>query len=123
LYYWHGVAIPGEWVSGKKPTAIEALHWENLEQRRAACEIVGWDAILTQLNARVIDADDDPEVGTLVEVNLPDAGPERFLRVRCGTGRQFALAVPPGMKTALEASAWTYGLEADVRNYLPEIRT
>ena len=62
LYHWHGVLIPGEWVTGCKPTASEALKWENMEQRRAACEIVGWSEILKALNAKVIDVDADPEI-------------------------------------------------------------
>ena len=39
LYHWHGVKIPGEWVTGKPPSAKDALTWSNIEQRRAACEI------------------------------------------------------------------------------------
>ena len=35
-----------------------------------------------ELDARTIDRDSDPEIGELVEVNLPDAGKERFIRVR-----------------------------------------
>lgn len=121
LYHWHGVAIPGEWVTGSKPSAKEALKWENMEQRRAACEIVGWAAILRELKAKVINADSDPEIGTLVECELPDAGKERFLRVQCGTGREFALCVPPTMKTAREANSWTYSLPA--KELQPEVRT
>jgi hypothetical protein len=122
LYFWHGVSIPGEWVTGKKPSAKEALTWPNIEQRRAACEIVGWAAILRELKAKVIDADPDPLVGTLLEVDLPDAGKERFLRVRCGTGREFALPMPPTVRTALEGNLWSYGLPAD-RSLIPEVRT
>jgi hypothetical protein len=123
LYNWHGVSIPKEWVTGQKPTASEALNWPNLEQRRAACEIVGWANILHELNARVIDQDDDPEIGTLLECILPDAGKELFLRVRCGTGREFALiATNSKAKTALEAQAWMHNL--DVKSFIkPEIRT
>ena len=121
LYHWHGVSIPAEWVTGKKPTASEALKWENMEQRRAACEIVGWASILRELKAKVINADADPEIGTLVECDLPDAGKERFLRVQCGTGREFALCVPPTMKTAREANSWTYSLPA--QDLQPEVRT
>ncbi len=121
LFHWHGVAIPGEWVIGKKPTAQEALACENVEQRRVACEIVGWSNILKQLNAKVIDRDEDEEIGTLLEVDLPDSGKERFLQVRCGTGRTFALPVPPDVRTALEANSWTYGL--DQFNFKPEVRT
>ena len=121
IYAWHGTYIPAAWMMGKKPTAKEALTWPNTEQRRAACEIVGWGNILRELDAKVIDADGDPQIGTLVEVVLPDAGPSKFLRVTCGTGREFALPVPPGMRTALEANAWTYGLEA--KDFNIEVRT
>ena len=65
----------------------------NVEQRRAACELVGWVNILSQLNAKTIDIDDD-DIGTLLEVEIPDSGKEKFLQVKCGTGREFALPVP-----------------------------
>ena len=123
LYHWHGVSIPAEWVEDKKNlTAKTALTWPNIEQRRAACEIIGWDRILSELKARVIDEDDDPQVGTLVEASLPDAGNERFLRVVCGTGRKFALPVPRTVKSAVEAQAWTWGLDTS-EFQKPEIRT
>jgi hypothetical protein len=91
-----------------------ALTWKNTEQRRAACEILGWETVLRELNATTIDADDDPEIGELVEVEIPDIGRERFLRVKCGTGRMFALPVPPDMKTALAANAWGYDIPVDL---------
>ena len=123
LYFWHGTMIPAEWITDRASlTPQVALTWENIEQRRAAIEIVGWDAILDRLNGRVIDADDDPEVGTLIEADIPDVGRERFLRVRCGTGRSFALPVPPNMRTALEAQAWTWGVDQKFFTK-PEIRT
>ena len=65
-----------------------------------------------------IDKDDDPMVGELVEVTIPEIGKERFLRVVCGTGRKFALPVPPNMKTALEANAWTYNIPTNVLKQL-----
>jgi hypothetical protein len=122
LHHWHGTAIPAEWVTTKKPTPQEALQWENVEQRRAACEILGWAQILSELDAKVINKDDDEHIGTLLEVNLPDSGPERFLSVRCGTQRLFALPVPRECSTASEANLWTYGLPNDV-SLLPEVRT
>lgn len=123
IYSWHGVRIPAEWIEKKSSlTAKTALTWENIEQRRAACEIVGWAKILRDLNATVIDSDEDPMIGTLVEVSLPDIGKEKFLKVLCGTGREFAIPVPPDMKTALDANAWTYNLDGDVLRKL-EVRT
>lgn len=114
LYYWHGVRVPREWIMDKASlTPTIALTHENVEMRRAACEIIGWHRILDELNAKTINRDDDPEVGELVEVEIPEIGRERFIRVRCGTGRDFALPVPPEMTTALEANAWTYGIDPE----------
>lgn len=123
LYHWHGVAVPEHWIMNKETlTAKEAITWENIEQRRAACEILGWAKILRELDAKVINEDGDPEIGTLVEVVLPDIGKEKFLRVLCGTKREFALPVPPDMKTALQANAWTFGM--DINDFVvPEVRT
>lgn len=114
-YYWHGVNVPPEWIKEKKSlSATTALKWENLEQRRAALEIVGWANVLNELKAKVIDKDEDEEIGELLEVKLPDIGKERFLKVRCGTGRVFALPMPPHVKTALEGQAWSYGVDTQV---------
>lgn len=124
IYAWHGVRIPSEWIEDKASlTAQIALMWENIEQRRAACEILGWKNILDALKAKKIDEDDDPMIGTLVEVNIPDIGEERFLKVLCGTGREFAIPVPKNMKTAIQANAWTFGID-DVNSFeIPEVRT
>lgn len=123
IYAWHGVRTPAEWITNKgELTAKAALTWKNMEQRRAACEIVGWARVLRELNASIIESDEDPMIGTLLEVDIPDIGKEKFLKVLCGTGREFAIPVPPKMKTALEANAWTYGLDGDVLRQL-EVRT
>ena len=122
VYSWHGTRIPEAWIKSPNELTPEiALTHENVEQRRAACEILGWETILNKLNAITIDRDEDPLVGELVEVDIPEIGREKFLRVTCGTGRKFALPVPPEMKTALQSNAWTYGL--DGCEYNPEIRT
>ena len=95
-------------------TSKVALTTKNAEQRRAGCEILGWETILRELGAKVIDTDADPEIGQLVEVDIPEIGREKFLRVQCGTGRRFALPVPPTMTTALEANAWGYDIPAEL---------
>ena len=122
MYAWHGTMVPEYWIMQRDLlTATDALKWDNVEQRRVACEIVGWNNILKNLNAKTIQKDDDPQIGELVEVEIPEVGTEKFLRVTCGTGREFALPVPPNMETALQANAWTYGIEDF--EYKPEIRT
>lgn len=122
LYFWHGTNVPAEWIEDKENVDPKlALTWENIEQRRCLAEIIGWDKVLEKLDSVTIDKDSDPEMGELIEVNLPDSGRERFLRVRCGTGRNFTLPVPPEMKTAVEANAWTYGIDA--KDLKVEVRT
>jgi len=122
-YAYNGLIIPGEWIYDKKSlSAKTALTWANIEQRRAAIEIVSWAKILKDLDAKVIDEDGDPLIGTLVEVELPGIGPSRFCKVLCGTGREFAVGVPRQVKTAIEAQAWMQGVE--MKDFTrPEVRT
>jgi hypothetical protein len=114
--------VPKEWIEHRSSLdPATALTWPNVEQRRAAAEIVGWDRVITHLQPRSIDVDPDPEIGSPLEVDLPDSPRARFLRVRCGTGRTFVLPVPPDVRTAREANAWTYGIDPD--SLTLEIRT
>lgn len=123
LYSWHGVRVPADWIVNRKTLDPKiALTHENVELRRAAAEIVGWAKVLECVSARVVDEDKDPEIGVLLEADIPDSPGARFLKVRCGTGRTFVLPVPGGMKTALDANSWTYGI--DVKELLKlEART
>jgi len=119
---WHGTRVPSEWIFDKTSITTEvALKWPDTEQRRAACEIVGWENVISKLNPVIIDKDVDEEVGELLQVDIPEIGKELFLRVRCGTGRYFSLPVPPTMETALEANSWTYGI--DKIDFKPDFRT
>ena len=109
VHAWHGTRIPSEWIERSETLTPEmAITWENVEQRRCIAEILGWHNILTdkRLNARTINKDENPQIGELIEVDIPDIGTERFLKVLCGTKRDFALPVPPDMNTALDAQAW-----------------
>ena len=111
VYAWHGTPVFAEWIEQRETLDPSvALHWPNLAERRAAAEIIGWAKVIDRVPKRVIDADRDPQIGTLLECDLPGSRPERFLRVRCGTGREFALSVPREATTARQANAWTYGL-------------
>jgi hypothetical protein len=151
VYCWRGMRAPTGWfplptrewleerptcpnplprgVAYVPPTPEEALQHPNLELRRVAMELVGWDAVVETLRPVVVDQDPDPAIGTLLRAEMPMPGgfgrsstqTQQFLRVRCGTGRQFSLLVPPDVRTAREANAWTYGLEPDA--YAPEVRT
>lgn len=123
VYSWHGQRVPKEWIMQKENLGPEEfLRHRNAEMRRVACEIVGWNRVLETLSYVVIDEDGDPEIGSLLEVNIPDIGKEKFLKVMCGTKREFAIPVPPEAKTALEAQAMLFGLSVE-EFVVPEIRT
>ncbi len=156
VYYWRGMMCPAEWLPQvdedwmaarpgaptplkrnlgyKPPTVDDAFNTLNLEHRRMATEIIGFEQIIEDLTAIgrkpiVLDVDPDPEIGTLMKMTLPvppgmwgvREDEQYFLRVKCGTGRGFSLAVPPTMRTAREANAWTYDLDPD--ELQPEVRT
>ena len=128
LYSWHGVRIP-EWFITNKDwlTPKEALSQENAEQRRCACEILGWDKILDNkdLHPKIIDKD-LPHIGTLIQVDLPDAKEQWFLKYQCGTGRFFAEAVnDKKYNTALLANAAGNGYRGvgNPEDFIPFIRT
>jgi hypothetical protein len=122
LYAWHGIYVPANWIENK--TALDprtALTHENLELRRAAAEIVGWARVLEHVKARVID-EDHPAIGTLLEADLPDSPGERFLRVRCATGRDFVLLAPKEATTAYEANLAMYFSDEDSAKLSPTKR-
>jgi hypothetical protein len=115
--------VPAEWIERRGDLDPRTpLTWANVEQRRAAAEIIGWERVLSQLSPRVLDADPDPQIGTLIEVALPDSPRSKFLRVQCGTGRTFVLPVPSEMTRALQAQAWMWQVNEDTYRQL-EIRT
>jgi hypothetical protein len=101
IYAWHGTRIPARWVNDRSNLmAADVMSEANVEVRRAGIEMLGWKAIIDQLGGKVIEADTDPEIGSVIELSLPDLSqPARFLRVRCATGRDFALGLPPDLPT------------------------
>ena len=92
------------------------------------CEIIGWDKVLEDdsLNPVIID-EDQPHIGKLIQVDLPDAPQQWFLKFQCGTGRVFAEPVnDKSFDTALKANAggngWRPGM-GDPDNFIPFVRT
>ena len=124
---WHGTVMPPRFLYPEQIDPKSVLLIGNAEVRRSACEIIGWEKILSVLESVVIDNHRDPQIGTLVEVNLPNgqsranAGERaRFLMVKCGTGRNFSIRVPPATRTVNEAQRIIFGLQKFVP---PEVRT
>ncbi len=131
IYAWHGVFVPWWFIEEKhRLTPGVALALEDVEHRRAACEILGWENVIQHpsLNPRVIDRDSNPEIGELIEINLPDSPAQWVLKYRCGTGRYFAEMInDKRYKTAAMANARGYGWTIEsgdaIENYIPQVRT
>jgi len=119
LYSWHGTVVPEQWILDKSfLTPDICLQQSNIELRRSACEILGWDKILDNQRAIIIDADPNVQIGTLYQMDLPDSPEEYFLKYTCGTGREFIQNVDP-CKTAREAQIYIW----NDPEYDPEFRT
>lgn len=121
MYSWHGTRIPKNWIVDRTLTAQQALNWKDTDQRTAACQILGWGAILDELKPKIIDVDPNPYFGTLYETKLPDHGVQRFLKARCGTGVDVVVLASNEARTAREAGAISYGCTED--EYNPVLRT
>jgi hypothetical protein len=128
LYAWRGVRVPAKWILDRSTITPEiALTWKNIEQRRVACEMLGWHNLLhhPSLNAKVIDRNSKPHIGVLYEVELPDAGKTKIVKAECATGRTFGFIVPPESKTSAEGIARTYGwtedMPIDPEDFIPHL--
>lgn len=104
---WYSIqntVVPSEWfeVPGYL-TPERALKYKNQDLRRIACERLGWLKIVESLNYKIIDSDENPQIGALIEVKIPEGEWEKFLIVQCGTGNEYAIQVPPHVTTAREA--------------------
>lgn len=116
LYHWHGVRVPAHWIEGT-PDPAEIIAAENVEQRAAGAEIVGWDKMLAVLDARVVDDSGSEDIGQLIELTLPGLEtPGRFLKARCPRNGTIVEGVPYvsdidrwPIDTALAAQAWRDG--------------
>jgi hypothetical protein len=113
FYAWHGVSVPEKIiVEPEALTREDFLSEENIEVRRAMMECMG-DRFVPNMGGYVID--EGPR-GQLYQVDLA-GDPERVARYVCvqdaSTPRQYFLRVPPRIKTAAEAVAWSFGLSGE----------
>lgn len=97
-------------LNGESVTAQEVIDLPNAEIRRAVVEIVGYGVVID--GAEVLD---DSEVdGRLLKIQQD--GDEDLVLIHVkdpSTDREYFLRVPPEMKTARQARAWTFGFEPE----------
>ena len=131
LYHWHGVKVPAHWIEDRANLdPNEVIKCENVEQRAAGAEIVGWPKMLDVLKVTVINDSGNEDIGQLIELKLPGLNnPGRFLKARCPRNGIIVEGVPyesdiDGLpiNTALAAQAWRIG-DAQSEYIHPEKRT
>lgn len=128
LYFHNGVPVPEKLVESPDQITREDIMAEhNAEVRRCYQEIMGSERFAHMLGLQVIDAQHD-RLGheiKLFKTEYKDklAGDYIFFaQVVCpSTRRRYFLCVPPTVRTAAEAVAWTFGKSVD--EYRPEIET
>lgn len=123
--YWHGVSVPKWVIESPEKITIETINAAtNQEFRRVMIEQYGVGRYLIDSGATELQRD---KFGVLYCQRIDQGEPLSIVRVinstpePDGTYKEYFLRVPPHMRSAEEAVAWTFGLEPD--DYNPIVET
>ncbi len=120
---WRGVSIESRIAfEPESISAAEIMNTENLELRRVKLERMGYEKFLTEVNAKVLDTDQDAG-GTRKLLRVPFQNDEDFVAVWVicpSTKRNYVLRVPPATKTCHQAAAWLAGFD-NPNDYAPRL--
>ncbi|GAA3885147.1 DUF6745 domain-containing protein [Streptomyces sedi] len=125
LHAFRGMPVPAGFLEELESLTPQRItDEENAELRRVMFEHYGYDRYLRETGATPVDRDEtgvlwrieqlDDENIVIVEVVNSTPEPD-------GTRRTYWLRVPPRTRTAREAVAWTFGLDAE--SYAPSRQT
>jgi hypothetical protein len=121
IYAIHGVRVPEDVImSPHALTAHRITEEKNTEVRRVMLDRFGTSRYLIEIGAKQIHADD---YGTLYRAEISDDEPLVMVKVvnstpeSDNTYKDYWLRVPPTVKTARQAVAWTF--EAETKDYAP----
>lgn len=123
IHAWHGSSVPAEALLCE-PTIVRIENEHNLEIRRVLIERYGVQQYVLDSGATIIHHD---ECGTLYSKEVVRDEPILMVRVTNSTPepdgeyKEYFLRVPPNMRSARQAVAWTFGLPED--EYFPEKQT
>lgn len=115
VWFWHGVEVNEKIVLAPDTLSVdEILNEPNAEVRRVMIERFGPQRVLEEANAKEVAVDD---YGKLWRLDLP--GDEPLVMVELinstaepdGSFKTYWLRVPPDMRTAREAVAWTFEID------------
>lgn len=126
IHALHGVQVAASVIGNPTSITPERIAREaNVEVRRVLLDMLGHERFLQAARGEVVARD---ATGTLWRAH-PAVRGEHWMLVEVvngtaepdGTYRRYYLRVPPGMRSAREAVAWTYGLAEE--DYVPACRT
>ncbi len=124
-HFWRGVRVPEHVVERPQEiTAEEILTERDVEVRRIMLDRFGPARFIEDSGARIVHQD---RFGVLYRIDLREDEPLVMVKVvnstpePDGLRKNYFLRVPPGMRTAREAVAWTFGLGP--RRYRPYLET
>lgn len=127
LYFWHGVLVPAFVVVRPDWITVEHINGEqNAEVRRMMIDRYGASRYLQDSGAKLLQQDD---YGQLWHKDVPDDEPIVMVRLVNSTpepdgssSKVYWLRVPPGMETARQAVAWSFGID-NPEGYAPVMET
>jgi hypothetical protein len=116
-FFWRGVRVPEKVIlAPDRIMGPEILAERNLEVQRVMLERFGYDRLILETGAESIHTD---EFGVLYRIRLTRRQTVTLVHVvnatpdPDGTRRRYFLRVPPNVRTAREAVAWTFGLRPE----------
>lgn len=132
IWAWHGIAVPRFVIEAPEQISVRTILDEpNQEVRRVMVDRMGYERLIKESGATLISEEDAGKLWQIPVAIAGDAGsrPEELRVVEVvnstpepdGTYRHYFLRVPPHLRSAHEAVAWTFGLGG--REYAPGIQT
>lgn len=123
IYAINGVHVPRYVVTNPETITVDKIEAEpNIEIRRVMIERYGLDRYIIDIKASIESSD---TYGALYRKTVDDDEPIVVVKVRNATAepdgsfKYYFLRVPPLIKTAREAVAWTFGINA--QDYDPSV--
>jgi len=125
VYAYHGILVEGRIIEHPENITVQDIEQEqNAEIRRIKMEQMGLENYIQKANPTKINED---EYGILWRKEIPNDEPLVMVQVfnqsieLDGTRKIYFLRVPPEMKTAKEAVAWTWDISEE--RFEPGIRS
>jgi hypothetical protein len=117
LYYWHGIEVSADVIERPDTITIKQIEQtRNAEVRRVLMERYGFERYLLSSGAKMISRD---AFGELLSKDIPGDEPLVMVRVENSTPepdgqrKAYLLRVPPTIRTAHAAVAWTFGMKPE----------